>query len=136
MLGAGGAQRKQGTKQAAQRDFPCNRQLHDLLLSIKLQSAITNSSVFLRPDGLPTSHQDLRIAWYGKGNTLGIVRQLAVDGAIDGYRPQYNTRHTMISACLEAGISPVQIAQWVGNSAEIIFRNYAGLINKISVPEF
>ena len=90
----------------------------------------------MRPDGSPITHQDLRTAWYGKGNTLGIVRQLAADGAIDGYRPQYNTRHTMISACLEAGISPVQIAQWVGNSAEIIFRNYAGLINKISVPEF
>jgi len=136
VLGKGGAQRKQGTKQSPQRDFPCNRQLRELLLSIKPESAITNFSVFVRPDGSPISHQDLRTAWYGKGGTLGIVRQLAADGAIDGYRPQYNTRHTMISACLEAGISPVQIAQWVGNSAEIIFRNYAGLINKIQVPEF
>ena len=64
------------------------------------------------------------------------MRQLAAEGAIDGYRPQYNTRHTMISACLDAGVSPIQIAQWVGNSAEIIFRNYAGIINKTSVPEF
>lgn len=136
VLGKGGAQRRQGTKQSPQRDFPCNRQLRDLLLSVKPESTIANSSVFVRPDGSPVSHQDLRIAWYGRGNALGIVRQLAADGAMDGYRPQYNTRHTMISACLEAGISPVQIAQWVGNSAEIIFRNYAGLINKISVPEF
>lgn len=138
VLGKGGAQRRQGTKQSPQRDFPCNRQLRDLLLSIKPKSLIVNSSssVFVRPDGLPVSHQDLRRAWYGKGDALGIVRQLAADGAIDGYRSQYNTRHTMISACLEAGISPVQIAQWVGNSAEIIFRNYAGIINKISVPEF
>jgi integrase len=136
VLGKGGAQRKQGTKQAPQRDFPCNRQLRDLLLSFKPESAIADSSVFVRPDGSPISHQDLRTAWYGKSNALGIVRQLAADDVIDGYRPQYNTRHTMISACLEAGISPVQIAQWVGNSAEIIFRNYAGLINKIEVPEF
>jgi len=136
ILGKGGAHRRQGTKQAPQRDFPCNRQLRDLLLSIKPKTVIANSSVFVRPDGSPITHQDLRIAWYGKGNTLGIVRQLAADGSIESYRPQYNTRHTMISACLEAGISPVQIAQWVGNSAEIIFRNYAGIINKIQVPEF
>jgi integrase len=136
ILGFGGAQRRRGTKQSPQRDFPCNQQLRDLLLSIKPKLAIADSSVFLRPDGSPISHQDLRTAWYGKGNVLGIVRQLAADGAIDGYRPQYNTRHTMISACLEAGISPIQIACWVGNSAEVIFRNYAGIITKVSVPEF
>jgi len=135
VLGKGGAQRKQGTKQSPQRNFPCNRQLQQLLQSLKAKG-IANSSVFVRPDGSPVSHQDLRTAWYGKGNTLGIVRQLAVDGAIDGYRPQYNTRHTMVSQCLEAGVSPMQIAQWVGNSAEIIFRNYAGIVSKISVPEF
>lgn len=136
ILAKGGAQRKQGTKQSPQRDFPCNAQLRALLLSIKPTKAIANSSVFVRPDGTPITHQDLRTAWYGKGQELGIVRQLAVDGAIDGYRPQYNTRHTMISACLEAGISPIQIAQWVGNSTEIIFRNYAGMINKTLPPEF
>jgi integrase len=137
VLGKGGAQRKKGTKQSPQRSFPCNRQLQQLLVSLKPdEKVIANSSVFVRPDSLPVSHQDLRTAWYGKGSTQGIVRQLAADGAVEGYRPQYNTRHTMISACLEAGISPVQIAHWVGNSAEIIFRNYAGLINKIQVPEF
>jgi|SRR6478672_783442 len=136
VLGKGGARRRQGTKQSPQRDFPCNRQLRSLLLSIKPDSAIAGAPVFLRPDTSPITHQNLRDAWYGKGKKLGIVRQLAADGKIDGYRSQYNTRHTMISACLEAGISPVQIAQWCGNSAEIIFRNYAGLINKISVPEF
>lgn len=136
ILGKGGAQRKQGTKQSPQRDFPCNRQLQNLLLLIRPSKPVATAAVFLRFDGLPITHQDLRTAWYGKGAALGIVRQLAADGAIDGYRPQYNTRHTMISACLEAGISPIQIAQWVGNSAEIIFRNYAGIINKIAVPEF
>jgi integrase len=136
VLGVGGAQRKKGTKQSLQRTFPCNRQLQQLLQSLKPERAIANASVFLRPDGSMITHQDLRTAWYGKSNTLGIVRQLATDGAIETYRPQYNTRHTMISQCLEAGISPMQIAQWVGNSAEIIFTNYAGIVNKISVPEF
>ncbi len=136
ILGKGGAQRKQGTKQSSQRGFPCNRQLKDLLLSLKPEKAIANVSVFVRSDGSQTTHQDLRTAWYGKGKILGIVRQLAADGKIESYRPQYNTRHTMISQCLDAGIPPTQIAEWVGNSAEIIFRNYAGIINKSSVPEF
>lgn len=135
ILGKGGAQRKQGTKQSPQRDFPCNRQLRNLLLSIKSSKPVGATTVFLRPDGSPISHQDLRTAWYGKGKVLGIVRQLAADGAVDGYRPQYNTRHTFISQCLEAGIPPLQISKWVGNSPEIIFRNYAGIINKLAVPE-
>jgi integrase len=136
VLGQGGAQRKKGTKQSPQRSFPCNRQLQELLLSLRPANAIASNSVFSRKDGSSITHQDLRTAWYGKGSALGLVRQLAADGAIEAYRPQYNTRHTMISQCLEAGISPMQIASWVGNSAEIIFRNYAGIINKVSVPEF
>lgn len=136
VLGKGGAQRKQGTKQSLQRDFPCNQQLRDLLVSIRPSKPVGTASVFLRFDGTLVSHQDLRTAWYGKGKELGIVRQLAADGAIDGYRPQYNTRHTFISQCLEAGIPPLQISKWVGNSPEIIFRNYAGIINKMVVPEF
>lgn len=136
ILAQGGVQRKQGTKQSPQRDFPCNAQLRDLLLSIRPSKPIGTASVFLRLDGSPITHQDLRTAWYGKGKELGIVKQLAADGTIDGYRSQYNTRHTFISQCLEAGIPPLQISKWVGNSPEIIFRNYAGIINKLTVPEF
>jgi integrase len=134
----GGAVRKQGTKQSAGRSFPCNPQLKSLLLSVKpnSDSKYGDRSVFVRPDGKPIVSCDLRTAWYGKGENLGIVKQLASDGAIEIYRPQYNIRHTFISQCLEAGIPPTQIAEWVGNSAEIIFRNYAGIINKASVPEF
>ena len=133
----GGATRKQGTKQSAGRDFPCNSQLEALLLSIKPDNGpLPDKAVFTRPDGSPISRGDLRTAWYGKGKNEGVVKQLAICGAIEAYRPQYNTRHTMISQCLEAGVAPTQIAKWVGNSAEIIFRNYAGIINKSSVPEF
>lgn len=136
ILAKGGAQRRPGTKQSPQRDFPCNNQLRELLLSIRPSKPVGTVSVFLRPNGSPITHQDLRTAWYGKGKELGIVRQLAADGTIDGYRPQYNSRHTFISQCLEAGIPPLQISKWVGNSPEIIFRNYAGIINKMSVPLF
>lgn len=134
--GEGGAQRKKGTKQSLGRDFPCNQQLQKLLLSLRPDKVQGDRSVFVRADDSPISHQDLRTGWYGKGDKNGIVKQLAANGAIDNYRPQYNTRHTIISQCLEAGIPPTQIAEWVGNSAEIIFRNYAGIVTKVSVPEF
>lgn len=136
VFGIGGAVRKSGTKQSGGREFPCNPQLRDLLLSIKPENAIADSPIFARPDGSPISRQDLRTGWYGKGKGEGVVKGLAASGAIDAYRPQYNTRHTFISQCLEAGIAPTQIAEWAGNSAEIIFRSYAGIVNKKSVPEF
>ncbi|MCC3506247.1 MULTISPECIES: tyrosine-type recombinase/integrase [unclassified Microcoleus] len=136
VFGVGGAIRKKGTKQSEGREFPCNSQLRALLLAIKPENAIANTSVFLRPGGSPISRQDLRTAWYGKGKDEGVVKLLVRDGVLETYRPQYNTRHTFISQCLEAGIAPTQVAKWVGNSAEIIFRNYAGIINKKSVPEF
>ncbi|MCC3473973.1 MULTISPECIES: tyrosine-type recombinase/integrase [unclassified Microcoleus] len=136
VFGVGGTVRKKGTKQSEGREFPCNSQLRTLLLSIKPGNAIANTSIFLRPGGLPISRQDLRTAWYGKGRDEGIVKSLAREELMETYRPQYNTRHTFISQCLEAGIPPTQVAEWVGNSAEIIFRNYAGIINKKSVPEF
>jgi integrase len=132
----GGAVRKKGTKQGDRRTFPCNAQLRELLASLRDGSTTGEQAVFIRLDGSAIAHCDLRTAWYGKDKNLGIVKQLAIDGEIEGYRPQYNTRHTFISQCLEVGVPPTQIAEWVGNSAEIIFRNYAGIINKASVPEF
>ena len=52
VLAVGGAQRKKGTKQSPQRTFPCNRQLRQLLQSLKPEGAIASASVFLRPDAI------------------------------------------------------------------------------------
>ena len=51
------------------------------------------------------------------------------------YRSVYHTRHTFISSCLEAGIKVTQVAQWVANSPDTIWRHYAGIIIEVSVPE-
>jgi hypothetical protein len=48
----------------------------------------------------------------------------------------FDRLQTFITRCLEAGVSPVQIAQWVGNSPAMIYSHYAGVISKVSVPEF
>ncbi|MFB2982817.1 hypothetical protein [Microseira sp. BLCC-F43] len=36
------------------------------------------------------------------------------------YRPQYNTRHNLITMALEGGVTDPQVAKLVGNSIEII----------------
>jgi hypothetical protein len=43
--------------------------------------------------------------------------------------------HTFITLVLEAGISPKDIARWVGNSPEILMRHYAGANRNLAVPE-
>jgi integrase len=65
-----------------------------------------------------------------------IVTALVKEGKIREYLPTYNTRHTFISLCLDAGIGVAQIAEWVGNSPEIILKNYAGAVRKVEVPSF
>jgi integrase len=50
------------------------------------------------------------------------------------YRKPYQARHTFINHCLEEGISVKQVAKWVGNSPEVIMKQYAGTIAKFQVP--
>ena len=135
VTGIGGVYRNDKTK-STERYFPCNNQLRKLLTSIKPENYGPETSVFVRADNTPITYCELRNAWYGKGDRLGIVRQLATDLKIEAYRIQYNTRHTFISRCLEAGIAPVQVAAWVGNSPAMIYQHYAGIICKIPVPIF
>jgi integrase len=51
------------------------------------------------------------------------------------YRKPYVTRHTFITLCLDKGIDAKDIAQWVGNSPEIIYKHYAGSRHNLQVPE-
>lgn len=120
------------------RKFPCNASLQALLLSIKPENCNPDSLVFPSKRGVEIrSGHFIDNAWKGRSDRGdGIVMQLAEEGKISGYRTQYNTRHTFITLCLEAGVSVVQIAQWAGNSPEIIMKHYAGTTRQIQVPEF
>lgn len=51
------------------------------------------------------------------------------------YRKQYNTRNTFIYHCLNAGMSPVAVAQITGYDVKVLFDYYAALINKPELPE-
>jgi integrase len=49
------------------------------------------------------------------------------------YRP-YDLRHTAITQWLEAGVPVAQVASWAGNSAEVIWKHYAGASQEYQVP--
>ena len=112
------------TKNKKSRQFPINNSLKELLELIKIQQK-SEVSVFTDTQGnLVRPNNFLRRHW-----------QPVVKGLNMPYRPQYNTRHTFITNCLEAGVPVSQIAAWVGNSPRVIWEHYAGFIPS-EVPEF
>jgi integrase len=51
------------------------------------------------------------------------------------YRTPYQMRHSFITSMLKAGVSPQDIAKHCGNSADVIFRHYAGVSRGFTMPE-
>jgi integrase len=112
------------TKTGKIRYFPVNEQLRSLLEEMD-DDRSQEEPVFKSEKGsFVDAHNFLNRHW------KPIVNKLPIE-----YRPQYNTRHTFISHCLEADIPVTQIAKWVGNSSKTIWEHYAGLISKSEVPE-
>jgi len=49
------------------------------------------------------------------------------------YRP-YDCRHTAISRWIEAGIPVPQVANWAGNTSEVIFKHYCNVTQDYEIP--
>jgi len=117
--------RRKDTKTHSIRKFPINQSLKVLLEEIKPKNYNPNDPVFRSQTGVTIdAHNFLNRAW------KGILDSLDME-----YRPQYNTRHTFITNCLEKKIPVTQVAKWVGNSPKTIWTHYAGLVNEMEVPE-
>lgn len=130
---------RKGLKNQDKRVFPCNQQLQALLLSIKPEIIEEDRPVFTSIKGNEINIHTFNCVWHGTKNHgkyyIGVVEQLAREGKIDRYRPQYQTRHTFITLCIDAGIDAKDVARWVGNSPEVIYRHYAGNKRDLQVPE-
>jgi integrase len=132
---------KDGLKTQEQRRFPINDQLRDILNRIRPEDAKDSDFVFLSKTGKFIDFGDfLNHAWKGYKNRHGrfiegIVSRLAREGKVERYRRPYQCRHTFISLCLEGGIDAKDVARWVGNSPEVIYRHYAGNKRNLQVPE-
>jgi integrase len=123
------------TKTHKIRKFPCNPSLREFLLGHKSEDTKPEDLAFTSTNGNQiNNHHFTNRVWRGGtwGNKTyhGIVTKLVEKGLVERYRPPYNTRHTFITEAIEAEMPIPQVARVVGNSAEVILRNYAG--NKLS----
>lgn len=117
-------QRQRNTKTRKIRKFPVNKTLKKLLTTIQPPRPDPQSPVFADSQGgLVRPNNFLRRHWQP------VVKNLPIP-----YRPQFNTRHTFITLCLEEKIPIAQVAAWVGNSPKVILDHYAGL-TRSEVPE-
>jgi integrase len=51
------------------------------------------------------------------------------------YRKLYFIRHAYISFCIDGGMDTKDVAKFVGNSPEIIYRHYAGAKRNLVAPD-
>ena len=134
---------KQGTKTQDSREFPrTNPRLNQLLEQLKPENVNPDDFVFQKPSGGHINRRIFYYTWYGDKHRgkfkKGIVSELASkteeEGGIDHYRCLYSTRHTFITLSLETmaekrQLTPSdvsQLAKYVGNSAEMIYKHYLG----------
>jgi integrase len=117
--------RKEGLKTQSFRKFKMNNQLHQILEDTKPLSCNADSLVFPAAEGGFIVQDNFRKRVWKK-----ILQGLGFE-----YRVPYQTRHTFITLCLDKGIDAKDIAQWVGNSPEIIYKHYAGSRHSLQVPE-
>ena len=122
--GQGGVEKCSGLKTQSRRVFPCNRRVQELLREMRSVRRSANGLVFTSAKGGVFDTAYFRRVWVKILNGLGIE-----------YRKPYQTRHTFITLCLDAGVNAKDIGKWVGNSAGIIFQHYAGHRTELSVPE-
>ena len=117
--------RKEGLKTQAFRRFKINDQLREILEDAKPPNHSAESLVFPAAEG----------GFIVQDNFRKRVWKTVLQGLELEYRTPYQTRHTFITLCLDKGIDAKDIAHWVGNSPEIIYRHYAGNRHSLQVPE-
>lgn len=141
VAGGKGLVLKDGLKTQRKRKFPINEQVRQILESVRPETPDPNEFIFKSKEGGFIDTGDfLNHAWKGYKNRHGrmiegIVTRLVREGKVSEYRKPYQTRHTFITLCLEADIDAKDVAKWVGNSPEIIYRHYAGNKRDLQVPK-
>jgi integrase len=117
---------KKGLKTQLRREFPCNQGMQQFLKRIQPEAISSDRFIFPSPeDKFIDFHNFANRAWKRILSTLNMR-----------YRKPYQTRHTFITLCLEAGMDAKDVAKLVGNSPEMIYRHYAAARRELAVPEF
>ena len=108
------------------RIITINPKIREFLESVKPENLDEDSVVFKTPEGNPIDDGNFRNRAWTK-----VLEKVNVE-----YRKPYNTRHTFISHCLEAGMNPVLVAQITGHNVQTLYLNYAGVVpSRPTLPE-
>ncbi|NES23549.1 MAG: site-specific integrase [Symploca sp. SIO3E6] len=114
------------TKTHQPRIFPVNQAIKELLTSLRPVPYSPDLLVFPSKTGKSIDeHNFSNRAWK---TVLGGLKNIK-------HRAFYKTRHTFITSCLEKGVPVALVAKWVGNSPQVIWSSYAGIISEVPVPE-
>lgn len=123
--GSSNQRERKTTKTNKSRVVPCKNGLKEMLLARKPEKYEPDALVFPSPEGLSIDdHSFSQRCW------KAVLKKLKIE-----HRSPYNTRHTFISHCLEAGLNPVKVASITGHDVKTLLEKYAGVIDKIEVPD-
>lgn len=110
------------TKTNEARELPLNKRLSSLLAARHNPNVKPDDLVFATPQGNAIDDHNFRNrAW------KPILQQLGIP-----YRKPYTTRATATNHLLDLGLSPVEVAELLGNSPRTIYTHYMGNIRKRS----
>jgi integrase len=116
---------KQGLKTQKKRVFPCGEGLSKFLKSIDPQTIFIDTFLFNSPKGKFVDIQN-----FASREWKPMLKKLGIEP-----RNIYQTRHSFITFCLDSGVDAKDVAKLVGNSAEVIYRHYAGSKKDLIAPD-
>ncbi|MEG5170803.1 tyrosine-type recombinase/integrase [Microcoleus sp. B3-D7] len=120
---------KNGKRKAAKRNkdrtVPLTPRLQQLLLDRRPENWQPDDPIFTSVEGCAIDAKNFCNRYWKPA-----LAELGID-----YRKPYNTRHTLISHGLEAGMNPVALAALTGHDVRTLYENYAGLVNPARLPD-
>lgn len=116
---------KDGLKTQAERIVPTSKRIQELLSSIKPNNFKPDDLVFPAMKGGNIDHHNFCNRQWKK-----VLAGLKIP-----YRKPYAMRHSLITDGLDQGMDAKDVAGLVGNSAEMIYRNYSSQKRGITLPE-
>jgi integrase len=127
-----GNSKRKSTKTNKARTVPLTPRLKQLLLLRRTNDSLPDDLIFTSTNGSAIDSKNFCNRYWKPA-----LAELGID-----YRKPYNTRHTLISHGLEAGMNPVAIpfggyanAALTGHNVRTLYENYAGLVNPPQLPD-
>src|SRR6476469_729197 len=116
---------RKAAKRNKDRTVPLTPRLQQLLLNRRKENQKPDDLIFTSIEGRAIDSKNFCNRYWKPA-----LASLGID-----YRKPYNTRHTLISHGLEAGMNPVAIAALTGHDVRTLYENYAGLVNPPRLPD-